>query len=95
VFADDLGRARHLVVSPAGIVYVNTWSGRYYGNRPPVMSGFLVALQDTRGSGRADVIRRFATSSGSCARACRSRRNSPRRCRRWAGRSSVTSRCQR
>jgi len=49
----------------------------------------------SRGSGRADVIRRFATSSGSCAMACRSRRNTPRRCRRWAGRSSVTSRCQR
>jgi len=33
VFADDLGRARHLVVAPNGVVYVNTWSGRYYGNR--------------------------------------------------------------
>jgi hypothetical protein len=48
VFADDLGRGRHLVVSPAGIAYVNTWSGRYYGNRPPMMSGSLVALQEPR-----------------------------------------------
>jgi len=29
VFADDTGHARHLVVSPDGVVYVNTWSGRY------------------------------------------------------------------
>jgi glucose/arabinose dehydrogenase len=59
VFAEDLGRARHLVVSPGGIVYLNTWSGRYYGNQPPPSSGFLVALKDSRGSGHADVIERF------------------------------------
>jgi glucose/arabinose dehydrogenase/mono/diheme cytochrome c family protein len=59
VFADDLGRARHLVVAPDGVVYVNTWSGRYYGNQPPPASGFIVALQDTTGSGKADVIKRF------------------------------------
>jgi len=62
VFADDLGRARHLVVSGAGVVYVNTWSGRYYGNRPPPQGGFVVALQDTRGTGRADVVRRFGAT---------------------------------
>jgi glucose/arabinose dehydrogenase/cytochrome c5 len=59
VFADDLGRARHLAVSSAGVVYVNTWSGRYYGNRPSPDGGFLVALVDTTGAGRADVIERF------------------------------------
>jgi glucose/arabinose dehydrogenase/mono/diheme cytochrome c family protein len=59
VFADDIGRARHLTVSPDGIVYVNTWSGRYYGNAPPPAGGFLVALQDTTGSGKANVIKRF------------------------------------
>jgi glucose/arabinose dehydrogenase len=31
VFADGIGHARHLVVAPNGVVYVNTWSGRYYG----------------------------------------------------------------
>ena len=37
VFADGIGHARHLVVAPNGVVYVNTWSGRYYGNdTPPV-----------------------------------------------------------
>jgi glucose/arabinose dehydrogenase/mono/diheme cytochrome c family protein len=59
VFADGIGHARHLVVSPSGLVYVNTWSGRYYGNDVPHAGGFLVALQDKNGSGKADVIQRF------------------------------------
>jgi len=65
VFAEDLGHARHLRVSADGVVYVNTWSGRYYGNRPPPPGGFIVALKDTTGSGKADVIERFgATPAG-------------------------------
>jgi glucose/arabinose dehydrogenase/mono/diheme cytochrome c family protein len=59
VFADGIGHARHLVVAPNGVVYVNTWSGRYYGNDTPHAGGFLVALQDTTGSGKADVNQRF------------------------------------
>jgi glucose/arabinose dehydrogenase/mono/diheme cytochrome c family protein len=59
VFADDVGHARHLAVAPNGVVYVNTWSGRYYGNDTPHVGGFLVALQDTTGTGRADVYQRF------------------------------------
>jgi glucose/arabinose dehydrogenase/mono/diheme cytochrome c family protein len=59
VFADNIGHARHLVVAPNGVVYVNTWSGRYYKNDTPPAGGFLVALQDTHGTGRADVIKRF------------------------------------
>jgi glucose/arabinose dehydrogenase/mono/diheme cytochrome c family protein len=62
VFADDLGHARHLVVSPHGVVYVNTWSGRYYGNQPPPPGGFIVALKDSTGSGKADVIERFGAT---------------------------------
>ena len=62
VFADNVGHARHLVVAPNGVVYVNTWSGRYYGNDTPPAGGFLVALQDTRGEGRADVKVRFGGS---------------------------------
>jgi glucose/arabinose dehydrogenase len=58
VFADNLGHARHLVVAQDGVVYVNSWSGVYYPDTPPA-GGFLVALKDTRGVGRADVIRRF------------------------------------
>lgn len=59
VFADDIGHARHLVVAPNGVVYVNTWSGRYYKDDNPPPGGFLVALQDTKGTGKADVIKRF------------------------------------
>ncbi|HEV2426211.1 MAG TPA: PQQ-dependent sugar dehydrogenase, partial [Terriglobia bacterium] len=59
VFADGIGHARHLAVAPDGVVYVNTWSGEYYGNEPPRAGGFLVALQDKTGAGKADVIERF------------------------------------
>jgi glucose/arabinose dehydrogenase/mono/diheme cytochrome c family protein len=59
VFADDIGHARQLVVAPSGVVYVNTWSGGYYGNQPPQPGGFLVALQDKSGSGKSDVVERF------------------------------------
>jgi len=59
VFADGIGHARHMVVAPSGVLYVNTRSGRYYGNDTPPAGGFLVALQDTHGAGKADVIERF------------------------------------
>jgi glucose/arabinose dehydrogenase len=60
VFADNIGHARHLAVAPNGVVYVNTWSGRYYhDDTPPKGGGFLVALRDTKGSGHADVVQRF------------------------------------
>lgn len=59
VFADGIGHARHMVVAPNGVLYVNTWSGVYYGNAAPHPGGFLVALQDKSNSGKADVIERF------------------------------------
>src|SRR5712664_328176 len=59
VFADDIGHARHMVAAPSGVLYVNTWSGKYYGNDTPHAGGFLVALQDKSGAGKADVIQRF------------------------------------
>src|SRR5258707_13453464 len=59
VFADDIGHARHMVVAPSGVLYVNTWSGRYYGNDTPHAGGFLVALENKNGAGKADVIERF------------------------------------
>src|SRR5580700_3703921 len=55
VFADGIGHARHMVVAPSGVLYVNTWSGRYYGNDTPHAGGFLVVLQDKGGTGKADV----------------------------------------
>jgi glucose/arabinose dehydrogenase len=62
VFADSLGHARHMAVAPNGVVYVNTWSGKYYGNDKPHAGGFLVALRDTGKDGRADQIVRFGDS---------------------------------
>jgi glucose/arabinose dehydrogenase/mono/diheme cytochrome c family protein len=48
-----------MVVGPTGVVYVNTWSGRYYGSHGTHAGGFLVALQDTTGAGKANVVERF------------------------------------
>ncbi|MFY9912917.1 MAG: c-type cytochrome [Candidatus Sulfotelmatobacter sp.] len=59
VFADGIGHARQMVVAPNEVLYVNTWSGRYYGDDTPHAGGFLVALQDKNGSGKAEVIERF------------------------------------
>jgi glucose/arabinose dehydrogenase/mono/diheme cytochrome c family protein len=65
IFADGIGHARHLVMAPNGVLYVNTWSGRYYGNDTPPAGGFLVALKDTKGQGKADVDQRFGESVAS------------------------------
>jgi len=65
MFADNIGHARHLVVALNGDVYVNTWSGQHYGNDKPPAGGFLVALKDTDGDGRADVTVRFGPDAES------------------------------
>src|SRR5712672_898187 len=62
IFADNIGHARHLAVSPSGVVYVNTWSGTYYNSDPIPPGGFLVALKDTQNTGKADVVKRFGES---------------------------------
>ena len=59
VFADNIGHARHMTVAADGTVYVNTWSGVYYGKDTPPAGGFLVALRDTKNTGKADVVQRF------------------------------------
>src|SRR5215470_5306708 len=68
VFADQLGHTRHLAVAGNGVVYVNTWSGRYYANQPAPAGGFLIALQDTSGSGKADVVQRFGPTAAEGAK---------------------------
>ena len=62
IFADNLGHVRHLVAAPDGTIYANTWSGRYFPNAPPPPGGFLIALKDTTGEGRADVVQRFGVT---------------------------------
>jgi glucose/arabinose dehydrogenase/mono/diheme cytochrome c family protein len=59
VFADGIGHARHMVIGPDDVLYVNTWSGEYYGKDAPHAGGFLVALQDKAGAGKANVEERF------------------------------------
>ena len=58
VFADNIGRARHITVAPNGDVYVNTWSSSYteLKNAP---GGYVVALRDTNRDGKADMVQRF------------------------------------
>jgi len=62
IFADNLGHVRHMVAAPDGVLYVNTWSGSYYPHSAPPAGGFLIALQDTSGGEKADVIRRFGAT---------------------------------
>ena len=90
IFADGIGHARHLVVAPNGVVYVNTWSGRYYGNDTPHAGGFLVALQDTTGSGQGECRTNAsvrpcraaarAVPASACTRAACSPRSTIRSC---------------
>jgi glucose/arabinose dehydrogenase len=63
VFADSIGHARHIVVAANGDVYVNTWSGRYFGGDKGPPGGYLVVLRDTTGDGRADLVARFGATS--------------------------------
>ena len=64
VFADNIGHSRQLVVAPNGVVYVNTWSGSYFPQgEVPHEGGFLVALQDKSGTGKADVVERFGETA--------------------------------
>lgn len=58
VLADSLGHPRDIVVAPNGDVFINTWSGKYYQTSPPP-GGFVVALRDTKHTGKADSIVRF------------------------------------
>ena len=57
VVAENVGPARHLVVSASGDIYVAI------RNQPDAPGG-IVALRDTNGDGRVDVRERFAESGG-------------------------------
>lgn len=57
VFADDVGPARHLAVRSDGAIFVAL-------NQTREEPGGIVALQDTTGDGRADVVLRFGDRGG-------------------------------
>lgn len=61
IFADNIGHARHMVVAPDGTLYVNTWMSRYFRTPPPA-GGFIVALRDRDGDGKAEQIDRFGST---------------------------------
>jgi glucose/arabinose dehydrogenase len=63
VFAQDLGLTRHIVASPGGTIYANTWRSPYDSTRRVPPGGYLVALRDTNGDGKADAIQRFGSTS--------------------------------
>ncbi len=70
VFADEVGVARHLVVTPTGDVYValenaNRSSANSTRMRGASGRGGMVALRDTNADGRADVRLRFDDVSNS------------------------------
>jgi glucose/arabinose dehydrogenase len=65
VFAADLGSTRHIVAAPNGTIYVNTWHSPYDSARKVPAGGYLIALRDSDGDGRADLIRRFGSTSES------------------------------
>jgi glucose/arabinose dehydrogenase/cytochrome c553 len=62
VFADKLGQVRHMAFGPGGVLYVNSWSGSYFPGSAPPVGGFLIALKDSDGDGRADEIKRFGAT---------------------------------
>lgn len=66
VFADEIGVARHVAVGPDGTVYVALESGRRTsaGTSRRQEDGAIVALRDTSGDGRADIVRRIPTAGG-------------------------------
>jgi glucose/arabinose dehydrogenase len=68
VFADKLGGARHLVASKNGTIYVNTWRSPYDSTRQVPAGGYVVALRDTNADGKADLMRRFGSTSESGSR---------------------------
>src|SRR5580704_15634927 len=69
IFADNIGHARQLVVAPDGTVFVNSWSGVYYGNDKPHAGGFLIALKETTGAGQGDACTAVAAFHESLAEA--------------------------
>jgi glucose/arabinose dehydrogenase len=68
IFAENLGGTRHIVAAPNGTVYANTWRSPYDTTRRVPAGGYLVALRDTDGDGKADLIRRFGSTSESGSR---------------------------
>ena len=64
IFADSIGAARHLLVTPNGDVLVSTQSRPSARGMQIASAGGIVGLRDTNGDGRADRVERFADAGG-------------------------------
>jgi glucose/arabinose dehydrogenase len=60
VFAEGLGHTRHLAAGPGGVLYANSWSSKYTQMKN-VPGGYVVALRDGDGDGRAEQVERFGS----------------------------------
>ncbi len=63
IFADHLSHPRHLAVAPNGVVYANTWSGRYYHFDEIPKGGFLIAMRAADPNRPATEIVRFGPTA--------------------------------
>ena len=64
IFADNLGNTRHIVVAADGTLYANNRNGSsYFRGTMANPTGFLVAVQDTLHSGKADKVTYFGVTS--------------------------------
>ncbi len=59
VFAEGVGPGRHMAMSQDGTLYVNTLSSAVISNKPDPKRGYLAALRDEDGDGKAERIERF------------------------------------
>jgi len=62
LFAENIGHARHMAMAPDGTLYVNIWSSALLQGAPAPDDGFIVALRDSDGDGKADQTERFGTT---------------------------------
>jgi glucose/arabinose dehydrogenase len=59
VFADGVGPARQMAMAPDGTLYVNTLSSNVIQNKQKPELGYMVALRDINGDGKADAVTHF------------------------------------
>ncbi len=51
-------------MSPDGTLYVNTLSSNVIQNKPDPKLGYLVALRDADGDGKAEIVEHFGPNAG-------------------------------
>ena len=62
IVVDNIGHPRHIDIAANGDIYVRNRGSRDRDSRAP--GGGVVALRDTNGDGRAEIVERFADHYG-------------------------------